>query len=452
MRVNNHNQRASSDVAAKAATILTGGVVRYGLAVLYAFALCYAYGILSLWWGYFGFSYKLADQQFLYIACFIAAIPATLLVPRPSTFAQASAWFLYALVFLPCLLVPVMQYSSTSGRLIQVSLSTYAACVIFLVIVRANVRRIKAPDLAPKYFWGFLFIIWAAMLIIVIVAFGDALQFVGADDIYEQRYGVAENVANPIVRYSIVLLANAINPFLIASGLFARKYMIAVIGTVAQIFLFATTAAKAALLLPLFVVGVYFLADRYGQMRGNRFLVAMIGIFVLTLPLLANYNPVGGGANQLVTLLYLRTLLISGATFGVYEQFFTLYPFTYFSNNNLISLFVDYPFGSLSVGQAVQQFLIPTNGVELGELNANFLATDGIAALGLLGVPFAGAGTAIVLRFLSRLVAPERTMLMTAGGMGFLLSIANTSLLTSLVTGGGILYTSLVFLAPLDRD
>jgi hypothetical protein len=432
-------------------TVLAGGLARYGLALLYALALCYAYDVLSIWWAYFGFTYKLQNDQLRYIACAIAALPAILLHPRPRTFAEAAAWFLYILVFVPCMIVPVMQYYADIDRLIYVFTMVFSGCVLFLLLVRGEVRRIAVPTVSPRLFWSFLWALWVGLLLLIIISFGSSFQFVGADSVYTQRFIGAEANTNPIVRYSIALLGSAIDPFLIAYGFHSRRYWIAGAGTAAQIVLFGTLAARAVLLSPFIVVGAYFLADRRGVMRGNLMFAGLLVVFVLTLPLLARYNPVAGGLNEIISLFYLRTLLIAGATFGVYDQFFLVYPLTYFSNSNIVSLFIEYPYGDLSVGQAVQQMLTPSTTIDIPELNANFLATDGIAAVGVLGVPVISAVAALALRTMSRFITHGRTMVMVAAATGFITSMANSSLLTSLITGGGVLLTALVCLAPLDR-
>jgi hypothetical protein len=437
------------DAAGAGGASLVSGLIRYLLAFGYGLALCYAYEVLSRWWAYFGFTYRLNDDAWRIGACVIAAVPAVLLRPHPRTFAQASAWFLYALVYIPCLVVPVMQYSSDVSRLLNVFAATFTGCVLFLLIARGEVQRIAVTPLSAKLFWRGTIAIWAILLVVVIVGFGGSLNFVGTDDIYTQRYAGA-TLAGPVVRYAIALLASAMDPFLIAIGLYNRRYWIIALGASTQVILFGTLAARAVLLSPFLVIGAYFLTNRRGEMRGNLMLIGLLGIFVVTSPLLVRYNPLGGGLDQLTTLIYLRIFLISGATYGVYEQFFALYPLTYFSNNNLVSLLVDYPYGDLSVGQAVLQFLVPITRSEIPELNANFLATDGMAAIGVIGVPVASALAGFVLRVLSRFVPQQRTMLMVAAGTGFILSLANTSLLTSLVTGGGLLLTALVCLVPSD--
>lgn len=450
MPVTISNRIAGRQIAAAGGLGVSSAIMHFGMSLFYAVALCYAYEVLSLWWAYFGFTYNQNNKALLYLACVGAALPATLLVSRPRTFAECSAWFLYILVFLPCMIVPVMQYSSDLNRLVQIFVATFVGCVLFLVISRGEVKRIALPTVPPKVFWGLLAAVWVSLMLFIVISFGESFQFVSIDDIYTQRFAGAE-VANTGVRYAMAVLVSAIDPFLIAAGLYTRRYWLAGVGVASQFFLFGTLAARAVLLSPLFVIGAYFLTDRDARMRGSLFLIGLLIMVALTAPLLAFYNPVGGGFNNIVTLVYLRTLLISGAIFGVYEQFFAVYPLTYYSNNNIISSFVQYPFGDLSVGQAVLLTLIPSSAKDIAELNANFLATDGIAALGVVGVPVASAASALILRLLSRFIQPERTMLMTAAGTGFILSMANTSLLTSLVTGGGIALVALVCCAPLSR-
>lgn len=446
------NSVGLNQAASEGGALLAGGFVRYGLALFYAFALCYAYKVLSFWWGYFGFTYGLPNDTLAYAGCFAAALPAVLLNPHPRTFAESSAWFLYTIVFLPCLLVPIMQYASYGSRIAEVFGATFIACVLFLLIVRGDVKRVTVPTAPPQLFWGLLTAIWLGMLVLVVLGYGSSFHFVAADEVYDQRFGGATKAANPAVRYSIALLSSGIDPFLIAAGLYSRRYWLAGVGVASQIILFGTLAARSTLLSPLFIIGIYFLSDRQGRMRGNLLLIGLVSIFVITSPLLVRYNPMGGGLDQLMSFLYLRTLLIAGGTYGVYQQFFSIFPVTYFSNIHPFSFFLTYPYGDLSVGQVVQSFLIPITSTDIPELNANFLATDGMASLGVLGVPLSGVVTAAVLRLLSRFVPPERTMFMLSAGTVFMLALSNSSLFTALVTGGGILVVFLVSAVPIEKS
>lgn len=447
------SQKLSRAQVGDGGAAFSAAVVRYSLVLLYSFAMAFAYETLSTWWAYFGFTYKLSSRASIFVACMVAALPAILLSHRPKTFAQGSAWFLYLLVFLPSMIVPVMQFSSDSRSVLELFLITLISCILFLIICRRNVSRIELPRIPPRYFWVGVGSIWLIMLLIIMFGFGDTFRFVGLQDIYTQRFEGADVASeSALIRYSIAILGSAIDPFLIAYGLYSRRYWISAVGFFGQIVLFGTLAARATLLSPLFVAGVWFLGDKEYRMKGLFLLAALLSIVAVTFPFLLTYNPVGGGMNDLITLIYLRTLLISGSMFGVYEQFFSMNPLTYFSNNNIVSLFVEYPYGSISVGQAVMNYLVLQTGLDMGEANANFLATDGIAALGVIGIPIASVAVALILTGLSKFISPQRTMLMVAAGTGFLLSLANTSFLTSLITGGGLLIVLLVGAAPSRRE
>lgn len=428
---------------------LSATIVCFAMVLLYAIAMALAYEILATWWAYFGFTYRLTDSAPIYAACVLAAVPSVLLTHRAKNFAQGAAWIIYLLVFLPSMIVPVMQYSSNAEKVMEVFLITWISCVVFLLLCRRNVLRVELPRINPRVFWWSIGALWLAMLLLILVGFGSTFRFVGLQDLYTQRFEGADVAGrSALIRYSIAILGSAIDPFLIAYGLYSRRYWISGIGMFGQIILFGTMAARAVLLSPLFVVAVWFMKDELGRMRGQRFLLGLFVLVALTFPFLMTYNPIAGGINDLLTLVYLRTLLISGSMFGVYEQFFSLGDLTYYSHTNIGALFVEYPFGSISVGQAVMQYLVPATGLDLGEANANFLATDGIAALGVAGIPVATLITGFILLGMSKLVPPRRTMLMIAAGTGFILSLANTSVLTSLITGGGLLLTLIIAVAP----
>lgn len=439
-------------VADQASGALSGALLRYGMTVTYCAALCFAYQILSQFWDYFGFTYKLTEPNLLIGVCLISALPVLLLDPHPNNFGKCAGWFIYLLVYIPSMLVPIMQFYASWSHLYFLYFCTFAGCVLFLGLLRKDIKRIKLPEMSPKLFWPIIFAIWGAIALLVMITFSGSLQFVGMDDIYIQRFAGSDVISsNAIARYGIALLASAIDPFLIGAGLYTRRYWMVGLGAIGQIMLFGTLAARSVILSPMFVVGVYLLGDRQHCLRGSTLMAGLLGLVAVTLPFMLTYDPLAGIMNQLLSLLYLRTFLISGALFGIYDQFFTNNPLTYFSYNNLISIFVHYPYGNLNVGQVVMTYIVPDAGLDLGELNASFLATDGISALGPLGVPFASVLAAILLRLMSRFIQEDKTVLMTATGTGFILSMANTSVLTALITGGGIILVCLIGVAPLKR-
>lgn len=424
---------------------------RYFLIVIYGLSLVYVYGILSLWWSYYGFTYLLRDQSFAYSSCFVAAIPALFLTDRPNTIAQVSAWILYILVFLPCMLVPLMQESQGPFHALVLFAAVFIGAILFMIIARAPVKRVQPPRIPPQLFWlGFL-TAWVLMMGISLYGFRDQLHFAGVGDIYDQRFSAVAIATNPVIRYSLMFCANAFNPFLIAYGLHRRRWGWTLLGVASQVLLFMTIAFRATLLSPIFIITIYSIFDRKSRFKSQLFLICLVCVVLFLLPLMQFYDPQAGLLGNLLSLIYLRTLMISGMTFGVYDNFFTMYPVTHFSNSVFLRHLINYPYGELSVGQVVGLFLVPSNSRDIMQLNANFIATDGIASIGIIGVPLMSAVLAVVMRVLSKFIPARRTSLAAAAMVTFFINLSNVSMLTSLLTGGGIFLTLMVFLCPQER-
>jgi hypothetical protein len=422
---------------------------RYLIISLYGCLLVYIYEILHNWWDYFGFTYLLNNTAAAYAACLIAALPSLFMPVRATNLLQFSSFVVYLLVFVPSMLVPVMQFTVGTRHTVYLFASTLIGASIFLLLCRLRVKAFPRVSIDPSAFWIGFFVIYGGMTAITLRAYWGDLSFAGLDNanVYEQRVIGGEIGADALVRYSMLFLANALNPFLIAYGLKHNKYL-AILGIIGEMLMFSAAALRYMLLLPIFTIGIYYLADRKGAVGSIRFFGGVAALALLFAPLMLTYNPVGGAVGSFLTLLYMRTLLISGMAFGVYDDFFSIFPHTYLSQSAFMRPFVDYPYGDYSVGQVVGLYIAPTTGANVLELNANFIATDAIAAFGVGSIPFISAGAALLLWLMARAVPEGRERMAAAALVGFLITISNTSMLTALLTGGGAIIVALLYLAP----
>lgn len=424
-------------------------LVRYLIISLYGCVLVYVYEILSNWWEYFGFTYLLNNVTVAYVACLVAALPSLLMPIRSKNLLHFSSFVIYILVFIPSMLVPVMQFSVGARHAIYLFSSTLIGASIFISLCRLPVRKLPRVSIDPSAFWIGFFIIYGGMTAITLRAYWGDLSFSGLDNasVYEQRAIGGEIGADALVRYSMLFLANALNPFLIAYGLKHNKYL-AMLGIVGEMLMFSAAALRYMLLLPFFIAGVYYLSDRKGEVSSLRFFGGVASVAILFLPLMLSYNPTYGLTGSLLTLLYMRTLLISGMAFGVYDDFFSIFPHTYMSQSIFMRSFISYPYGDYSVGQAVGLYIAPTTEANVLELNANFIATDAIASFGVGAIPLISAAAALLLWLIARAVPEGRERVAIAAFVGFLISISNTSMLTGLLTGGGAIIAALLYLTP----
>jgi len=117
-----------------------------------------------------------------------------------------------------------------------------------------------------------------------------------------------------------------------------------------------------------------------------------------------------------------------------YHDFFSTNPYTYYSHINFINAVTGaYPY-DVQLGQVV-------GGEYWGDMNANanFWATDGIAAMGFWGVAtitFLLFFTLVFFNSITKKINPLFVLLLT---IPFIYSLLNVSLFSTLLTGGGFL-------------
>jgi hypothetical protein len=238
-------------------------------------------------------------------------------------------------------------------------------------------------------------------------------------------------------------VANVLVPFLFVVGIHSRKPLLIPLALLGTLLVYAAFALKSVILAPVLILGIYFLFDTHGKIRIG---VIPLGLGVLSLifaPFVSTLT--GGPLWGLTNLLFMRTLTLPGVIVGLFSSFFSTYQWTYYSHSLVGRYFFPYPYGGYSVGQIVGLYLFPDQGDPF-ELNGSFVATDGLAALGTLGVPISFVVTALALRILAKAAAETERRVAFAMAVPFLMTLANTSVFSSMVTGGGLGLAGLLYL------
>lgn len=421
-------------------------LARFVLTLLYGTLMVFIYERLSIYWSYFGFNYT--DRPFYIIALSVitGAIPAIFLPARVNNLHRFSAWILYYLVFLPAIIIPVIQGRLPNRYTTLLAVAMVLSAIIFAQTSKLNAKPFFKMGITKSVVIGFALSMFAAGNVYIYIQFRDSFQFVGIEQIYDQRFQFSAEVGKGYAGYVIALLSYAVNPFLIALGLADRRYTLLGIGLAGQLFAFSTLALRSTLLSPLVMIGVFFLFDRRRTFRVMLIPVGLLMLSVLAVPVMADYQPVRSVFDQIVTLIFMRTLYISGAMVGVYADFFSLYPVTYFSHSTVGRLLIDYPYYPLSIGQAVGQYLYANQGFEILEANANFVATDALGSMELYGILIVVPLVVLIFHLLARAAARTDNRIVFVSAVPFLMIVANTSIFSSLITGGGILLVVLLYL------
>jgi len=400
------------------------------------FAVVYTWVIVPVW-GYEGFRQR-ATLPRQVIAGLLASLPGLwmpLKLERPS---QVVYWMLYLLVLAPACLVSMWALEDQSSGPVMLSV-----CLVGLFALTGLVYRIPLLPLPrfhlERYEFGVLLVLMSILFYAFLMfSFGFHFHFVSFADTYSVRaeYQATLDRVPALVAYAISWQAWVINPFVMAMGLRWRRPSWLLIGVVAQFLIYSISAFRsmffsAALLLYLFWV------MKSGRAFGSRFVTTWTTIFATA------------GALQYLDLALLpaafitvRMTALPGLLTGYYYEFFSSHSHAMLGHSIFRSL-VSYPY-------AVQPpYLIAStyfNNPAM-ESNANLWA-DGFANFGYVGLIITAVLFAIVL-WLYDSMAFECDKHFAALAISLpAFALANTGLLTALLTNGIGLAMALVYLMP----
>lgn len=425
---------------------------RFFLALIYGAIMVVLYQSLSTTWAYLGFDFR-AIGTLTGPLVIISSLPALVLPSRPTTLTQLGCWVLFFTLFQPALIIPQLQGWLVGFDALLLYALLWASIVMFIGIARFPIKPLPVPRFDGQIFWMGLLGVWVLMHGVLLLFFGEQLAIAGIGDVYEQRADAAAQLGGGgYLAYVITNASGAINPVLIAIGYFERKWWAIGLGILGQLIVYSTLAGKIVLLFPIVILAAFFLFDKERTLKPVRFGLLMAGVALVGIPLMTLRMSLGDTVVQLIDLIYMRTLYLPGVLVGAYNDFFSIYPLTYFSHSIIGRLFIEYPYGSLSVGQVVGAYVTPSIGYGVNNYNANFIAADGIAGLGLVGIPLIMLAAVLVLRLIDKLLGTVDLRLRCAANVPFLMWLADGSLPTAILTGGGLLLNLFLWLhAGIDK-
>lgn len=294
-------------------------------------------------------------------------------------------------------------------------------------------RRLPHRALVPA-----MVLVNATLLIYLIYRFGDIMSFASLDSLYEQRQkGSADNFIDGYAQaYSQYVLSTG----LIAFGLYRKNIPLILFGFTGSIINFMITAEKSGFLYPFFICALYFIVkSSHGFFKSAAFIMIFISGLLFFSIKMYTQNSI---AEFIAWYVGIRTTMSTGSFIVQYMEFFSSRGFTYFSHIRGIGEFIATP------SQYANDARWPALGVIIGEdhfgfsrlnANANFIASDGIASLGIAGIPVIFFIFSLYLKILDK----------SAQGIGsislvlllpFALTLSNGSLFTLMTSFGGIFW------------
>lgn len=395
--------------------------------------------------------YNPATLDFFQGAVILAFITLAAVV-LPLRLKNVSSVFLviiFSFLYMPIVVITMGNTVDLSLNQLMIVLVVSASFLVLVVASTAFPSLDFSKDFFPvgKRLLNLLLVAWFVLLVFFIYKFHSIMRLSGLSEVYMQRE--AGQAKTLVEGYLQLYFGYFFSVVLFSFGVFYRNWLAVLAGLVGCVLLYSVTAERTVFMLPALVLCVYIVAS------SPRNLGFWLPVFFFLCSFLF----------LLVSLLYkeseffyqlgfyslVRVVAIPGIFFEHYYNFFSSVGYTNYSHVSGLNLLFSpdsyfqadplYPQLGKIVARDVHH--IQSNS------NASFLATDGAAAFGSLGVlliTFLLAFYLLIIDFLGRkwplaLIAPA------IAPLAFILT--NGSFFTVLLSFGGLLW--LVILALTSR-
>lgn len=400
---------------------------------------------------YLGYDYSPPGPWYVALAWILSSLPSLwmpLEISRPSMLAY---WVLYLTVVIPSMFVPLFAALNPLSDIRALMLVLFAGFVIIGMIYRLPLLRLPQVRISKRVFWIGLGSLAAILMLWTLVVFHSSLQIVSFQYASELRQTAEDVMKDSKVNYAFLPLVGAIDPFLMGWGLFYKRRWMVVAGALGQLLIFMAVGFKSAPVSVAFILGFYALF----RLRRPAFAVKLMiaALLFIGIPALAYYHyylvqeDFSILQDIFYSVIFQRTLSWGGMATAQYYDFFQKNPLTYLSNVHGVNWFVHYPY-QYTIGEEIG--LAYTGTTDL-DATAHFWAADGLAGFGLWGILLVSVLCALIFWAVDS-AAQRRDPRLTALQMSFgAVFFANSSLFTTMLSGGFGLLILLFYLMPLEK-
>lgn len=416
-------------------------VLIYPLALLlYAWILHWVYAnFISPKFAYLASRYSATTLDAHLITYLIAL---AVLFCLPSRIKQPSAvvlWVLFIVAAGPTILMaPYTSYLEKSEALLLSSV-VGASYIVAAWMQNNTPKPLKIPQVSTTSFKIVVAVVIGSMYTLLIFTQGLSFRFLDINNVNDVRDDVMLTFnAVPILAYSVPILTNVINPFLLSLGLYYRKWTYALLALLGQYILYSTTGAKHIIFSVAACFVIYFLLRKKGtSARGITLLWGTTGLMVISL-IIDTWT----GDIIWTSLFSRRFLTIPGSLSSAYVHFFTENPKAYLAHS-VLSPFIHYPY-QWTPPYVVGEWLMGSYGMAA---SVNLFA-DGFLNFGYFGLLGATIILGVYLRLLDRAAYGLPILI---SGITMVISgvvLSNSAVLTSLSTHGLIFALFILAIAP----
>ena len=260
------------------------------------------------------------------------------------------------------------------------------------------------------------------------LALGASYNFrlVSLQDMYEYR---AKIDAPVVLNYLVTIVSSALLPFAFAGFVARKARWRAAAVLILLLSLYPITLTKITLFTPLWLVAMLLLSRLFeARIAVVLSLLApiLLGLALITVfPLPAAFY---------FSTINFRMVAIPSVAMDVYNDFFSSHPLTHFCQISFLKPIMHCPYQD-------QLSVVMERTYNLGNFNASFFATEGIASVGVLFAPVATFVCGLVIALGNRLSSGLPTEFILVSGAILPQVLLNVPLTTVLLThGAGILF------------
>ena len=384
--------------------------------------------------GYMGYEYARVSNSYYLFVISLSLLPIVFFngINNLSSFISI---LIYLLTYVPMVITIIFFEDIPFDLKIGYQIILLFAMTAFFSIDKLFVPR-KLKKLSPGISFKSFVIIVLILSLYLFVFYRQNMRFVNFFELDNDLYQVrSENSMisnqNILNRYLLPWTSKVLYPVLLVVFLIQRKYLNVVLVIISSWLIFTITAGKIDFFMPILIIGFYFVLKKNTEFIKKYFFPIFVGaVLLISLILFSNINNEIGYI--FASLVFMRTISISGFLFATYVNFFQTHPNTNFAHVNIInSITNDYPYGNQDLGRVV--FYGNMNG------NANFWVMDGVAGGGIVGVILISILLFILLIFINRLKTLYDERILYLLFLPITMSLLNVSLFTTILSGGGLL-------------
>lgn len=368
---------------------------------------------------------------------FISLLPVFFRCPSKSI-TTFSFDLIYVLGYLPSQATILYMWTDTIQMYYFTSVLFCVSMVLFSLSTNVTFSSYAERQIPGRLFSIVIGAITVIGLIAIFYYFGSFMRIVDFSEVYDLRKASSSVQVSGFVGYIVMWLTALSLPYYFSMALTKKSLTMLLFALIVSISLYAANGAKVAILNGLIIFSLYFIV----KIRGDflfKILFCSVAVFFVVIIL-----PDDGLALWVKSIFMVRVYSNSGWMMVMYYDYFSEFGYTYFSHINIVNKFLDnYPYGDLALGQVIG---IKVSGNTEANFNAIFFASDGIAAVGPVGIVLVTLAFIFFLFLLDVVSKKIERVFLFMFLSGFLMTLLNVSLSTSLLSGGGLLIFMLLCL------